>query len=264
MNRIDPHPWKYYSKKLSAKIENPINAGFFSHESEEGGMRLVIGKDRKNRHCDILFLYLLIDEEDGIIADARFQALGHSALIGAADAACDLIIHKNYDQAKRISADLIDKRVRDKSDEPAFPKETYPYLNVVLGAIEDAAEQCSDIPFAETYVSSPIDPQFAGMKEGESYPNWMHLDIEHQIAVIEDVIDNEIRPYIELDAGGIKILNLIEGRELIIAYEGSCTSCYSATGSTLNAIQQILRSRIHPDIVVTPDISFLKSDLIEQ
>jgi NifU-like protein len=247
-----------YSKKLAARIENPKNAGFFSREEgQQRNVRLVLGKEGEDRHTDMLFFYLLIDEEDGVIVDARFQAFGHSALIGAADAACDLMIRKNYDQAKRISTELIDKQVRDKGNEPAFTKETHPYLNIVLSAIEDAARQCSDIPYAEAYISSPIDPQ---MKEGEPYPGWMDLDVEHQIAVIEEVIASEIRPYIELDAGGIKILNLIESRELIIAYEGSCTSCHSATGATLNAVQQILQARVHPEIVVTPDISFLTQD----
>jgi NifU-like protein len=105
-------------------------------------------------------------------------------------------------------------------------------------------------------VASPVDAQ--QLREGETFPNWTNLNIEQQIAVIEEVIANEIRPYIELDAGGIKIINLIGGLELVIAYEGSCTTCYSATGSTLNAIQQILRARVHPEMVVTPDISFLQ------
>ncbi|MCP4265610.1 MAG: NifU family protein, partial [Candidatus Brocadiaceae bacterium] len=64
-------------------------------------------------------------------------------------------------------------------------------------------------------------------------------------------IDKEIRPYIELDAGGIQIHEL-KDFELFISYEGACTSCHAATGSTLSAIQNILKSRIHPDLFVTP------------
>ena len=71
-------------------------------------------------------LYWLVDPDDGIIVDARFQAYGQSALIGAAEIACELSVGKNYDQARRIGAELIDKQVRDRPDEPAFPKETSP------------------------------------------------------------------------------------------------------------------------------------------
>lgn len=248
----------HFSKKLVNKIEKPFNVGIFSvEEAKARQMRLAIGKSRALNAFEMVQFFLLVDEEDGVIVEARFQALGSPELIGAADAVCNLMIRKNYDQAQRISADLVDKHLRDRSDQPAFPKEADAILNLILEAIEDAANACTDIPFAETYVASPVEAQL--LKEGESYPHWLQLSVEHQLAIIEEVVANEIRPYIELDAGGIKILNLISGLELIIAYEGSCTTCYSATGSTLNAIQQILRARIHPEIRVIPDGSFLQA-----
>jgi NifU-like protein len=89
------------------------------------------------------------------------------------------------------------------------------------------------------------------------YPGWKELPTKEKIALIEEIIDKEIRPYIELDAGGIQILNLIDEKELIIAYQGACTSCHSATGATLNAIAQILQARIDPELIVTPDLSLL-------
>ncbi len=74
-----------------------------------------------------------------------------------------------------------------------------------------------------------------------------------KLAVIEQVMDEHIRPYIALDAGGIDIVGLSEHRELTVTYKGSCTSCYSSVGATLSAIQGILRAKVHPEIVVTPD-----------
>jgi NifU-like protein len=247
--------WGRYSKKLIRKIENPGHGGFFSRE-EAGcrGVRLALGKAGCLKEGHQVHLYLLVDESDGVIADARFQAFGPTGLIGAAEAACETVIRKNYDQARRLTADLIDRQVRDRLETPAFPEETFAYLNLVLEAIESAAELCQDIPLEEASLPSPL--EFRG-EEGAGYPGWNLLGREQKIAVIEEVISTEIRPYIELDAGGVQVLDLVNGRELIIAYEGACTSCHSATGATLNAIQEILRSRLDASLVIIPDASFL-------
>jgi len=173
------------------------------------------------------------------------------ALIAAAEGACTLLIGKNYDQARRISADLIDKELRDHPDTPAFPPDTLPHVNLVLDAIDDAIEQCLDLPLPETYVS-PV-PAI----EGEGYPGFETLSKEKQLAVIEQVLTDEVRPYIELDAGGIEVLDFSEEKELKIAYQGACTSCFSAIGATLSTIQQIIQAKIHPEITVVPDMETL-------
>jgi len=52
------------------------------------------------------------------------------------------------------------------------------------------------------------------------------------------------------------VLKLREDREVIISYQGNCTSCYSAVGATLSYIQKVFRAQVHPDIVVIPDLEF--------
>lgn len=249
---ITPFPWTRYSKKLINKIENPKCAGFFKEEeSIERSMRLAIGQDGDLKDGNFIRLYLLVDIDDGIIVDAKFQVFGQSALIGAAEVACELLIGKNYDQAQRIGTELIDKHVRDRSDVSSFAKETYPHLNLVISAIEDAAEKCSDIQLSSAYIAPPTPMDIGEVREG-GYPGWDELDIKQQLGLLEEVLNQDIRPYVELDAGGIDVINLIQGREVVIAYKGSCTSCFSATGATLATVQKIFRAKIHPDIVVTP------------
>lgn len=248
-------PWARYSKKLAIKIEQARCAGWFSKEEAEARMmRLAEGQEGSIADGNAVILYWLVDKDDGIIVDAKFQVYGQSVLIGAAEAVCELLIGKNYDQARRVSADLIDKQVRDRSDIPAFPKETYPHLNLILGAIDQAADQCTDIPFADTYISAPVPTDIGEVTPG-GYPGWMELPLKKKIAVIEQVMDQDIRPYIALDAGGVSVLNLLNDKELVIAYEGSCTSCYSSIGTTLSYIQQVIRAKVHPDITVVPDMN---------
>ena len=255
---IQPFPWSRYSKKLITKIERPRCNGFFTKEqSEERGMRLAIGSAGTLEEGNQVTFYWLVDPEDGIVVDSRFQVYGQSALIGAAEITCELLIGKNYDQARRIGTELIDKHARDRPDEASFPKETFPHLNLVLEAMDQASTQCLDIPLSLSYTAMPA-PQITGELSKESYPNWEMLTLAQKKGVIEKVIARDVRPYIELDAGGILIQDLLNDREVLIAYQGSCTSCFSATGTTLSYIQQVLRSKVHPDLVVIPDLSNFK------
>lgn len=248
-------PWSRYSKKLMLKIEKPRCAGFFTkEESAERTMHLAEGKAGEIGDGNVVQIYWLIDPDDAIIVDAKFQVYGQSALIGAAEIACELSIGKNYDQARRIGADLLDKQVRDKADIPAFPKETYPHLNLVLNAMSQAAEQCLEIPLPISYTAPPAPLDIGEVLEG-GYPGWQELSQPQKMGLIEEVLNRDVRPYIELDAGGVEVLDLINNREVLIAYQGSCTSCFSATGTTLSYIQQVLRAKVHPDLLVIPDLS---------
>jgi NifU-like protein len=250
-------PWSRYSKKLLAKIDNPRCAGSFEEEeSKARAMFLAVGEEGKLQDGNFVKIYFLVDPDDGIVVDAKFQVFGQSALIGAAETACELIIGKNYDQAKRIGADLIDKEVRDKSDVPAFPNETYPHLNLVIEAIDKATEKCLHIPMADNYVAPPIPTEMEVIQGG--YPGWMELTLKKKIAVIEEVMDKDIRPYIALDAGGVEVMQLLHDKEVIISYQGTCTSCMSSVGATLSYIQQVLKNKVHPDLVVTPDLTHHK------
>lgn len=251
---ITTFPWMRYSKKLSSKIEQPHSVGIFTEkESAARGMRLAIGEEGSIDDGNFVRLYWIVDPDDGVIVDSRFQVFGQSALIGAAEAACELLVGKNYDQARRISADLIDKSVRDKSDQPAFPREAYPHLNLVLEAIQNASEKCDGLPFADTYVAPPA-PMMMGDAEEGGYPGWDELSLEQKKIVIEQVLDRDIRPYIALDAGGVEVLELKPNYELIIAYQGSCTSCMSSVGATLSYIQQTLRNKVSKEITVIPNL----------
>ena len=118
-----------------------MHVGAFSpKEAQAKGMRLAVGIQGSYQLGKWIKIYLLVDESDGVIADAKFQMFGPSCLIGALEAACEVLMRKNYDQAALVNADLIDKQVRDKSQIPAFPESAFSYLNLVIDTIEDAVQ----------------------------------------------------------------------------------------------------------------------------
>ncbi|OGN55932.1 MAG: hypothetical protein A3D96_06950 [Chlamydiae bacterium RIFCSPHIGHO2_12_FULL_44_59] len=244
---MKPFYWEFLSKKLRLRLDRLLFVGSFTADlASERGMRFVSGKAGGVR------LDWLVDETDGIIADVKFQAFGPVGLIAACEVVSELVLRKNYNQASRITAELIDQHVRDRKEVPAFPKECDRFLNQALSAVDQAVEQCSDIPFNDVYDTTPIEIDFSEIPGG--LPGWDQFALEKKIALIQEVMDKEIRPYIELDAGGVMLIDLKETGELIISYQGACTSCHASTGSTLSAIQKILRARVHPSLFVTPKL----------
>lgn len=252
---IESLPWMQYSKRLAQKIEKPLHVGAFSLlEAQAKGMRLVIGTQGNYQIGQWVKIYLLVDESDGVIADAKFQVFGSSCLIGALEAACEVLMRKNYDQAALISADLIDKQMRDKSQISAFPESAFSCLNLVVDAIEDAVQSCRDIILPDNYTPTPLSSL---LHNQEKCSGWNDLSHKQKITVLDMVIANDIRPYIELDAGGIEIKELTLDNQVIIAYQGACTSCPSAIGSTLQAIEEILQAKVYSALSVKPDLSLL-------
>lgn len=70
-----------------------------------------------------------------------------------------------------------------------------------------------------------------------------------EIAKINAILDNTIRPGLQMDGGDLHIVSL-EGTNLTVSYQGACGSCPSSTMGTLKAIEGILRDQYHPEITV--------------
>jgi len=243
--------WGCYSKQLAIRIVNLHNVGFFSEDdAQQHQMRLVEGGAGTINEGRCVRFYWLIDPDDGLIVDAKCQVFGPPTLIGAADVACDLLVQRSCASARNIDPETIDKRLRDKPAVRAFPLEARSHLDLVIFAIKDAVERCKDIPLAGSAVRSDH-----GNMEYEGCLNYEKLSHEEKLAFIEKVLDEEVRPFIAFDGGGISIKDLVGDYKLIIVYEGTCASCFAATGATLSYIKNALCSKVHPDIDVVPYFS---------
>lgn len=251
MNTFPSSTWQRYSKKLCLKIDHFHNSGCFNEEdSYERGMHLIIGDSGLEEEGLFIRFYWLVDKEDGMVVDVKYQLFGPPALIGAAEIVCDLLVGKNYEEAKFITADLIDEQVRDRKNTPAFPKETFFILNLVIDAIDEANDKCHEasLPTSLTPRNNPSKEEIVE----EVIKDWETLSHEQKLKIIQEVIAQEIRPTLELDAGGIEVLDLTEDSEVHIMYSGACSNCYAATGSTLYYIQKILQRKVHPSLTVVP------------
>jgi Fe-S cluster biogenesis protein NfuA len=77
------------------------------------------------------------------------------------------------------------------------------------------------------------------------------LSDEELLSKINLVLDENIRPALAADGGGLDVLGLRDN-VLSVHYMGACGGCPSASAGTLSAIQNLLRSLVDPRIEVVP------------
>lgn len=71
---------------------------------------------------------------------------------------------------------------------------------------------------------------------------------DERLIEINKMLDDQVRPYLLADGGGLKILGL-NGNRLKVHYQGACGTCPTATSGTLYAIESMVK-RIDPNIEV--------------
>jgi Fe-S cluster biogenesis protein NfuA len=71
------------------------------------------------------------------------------------------------------------------------------------------------------------------------------------LAVIDGILEQTIRPYIRSHGGEVDVLHYdSETKRLLVAYQGTCGHCPASTSGTLEIIQQILREEFDPQLQV--------------
>ncbi len=235
--------WSLYTEKMREALLSLSFCGSFT--KTKPGMRLVTGRAKKE-FSEICFFWL-VDEQDGVISDVSYQAIGETPLLAFLEITSSILIRKTYDQASRISSDLLEKTAGIQG---TFPIQWASFYNLILEALDKAVYECLDIPFADNFEQTPLLLE----EEPQVLEDWPSYPLEKKLSLIQRVLEEKIRPYIELDAGGVEVVGLSEKEELTIRYSGSCTGCYAATGSTLSAIQNILQTHLYPSIRVIPEL----------
>ncbi len=88
-----------YSEKLMDLFENPMNVGSLDEKSDAVGTGLV-----GNPSCgDMMKLQIQVNEESGIIEDAKFKTFGCGSAIAASSLATEWIKNKSLDEAINVN-----------------------------------------------------------------------------------------------------------------------------------------------------------------
>ncbi len=270
-----------YTDKVKDLFLHPRNVGAIRDADAVGEVGSIVCGDA-------LKLYLKVDKETGRITDASFQTFGCASAIASSSALTELVKGKSLDEAMQISNQDIAAFLGGLPDEkmhcsvmgrealeaaianyrgeaaPVRPQE-----RVVCKCFDVTEEKIRKVAIENrlTTVDDVTNFTKAGGGCGECRPQieeilrdlWsirMPAEPEQpkkltnlqRIALIQDIIERQIRPGLQADKGDVELID-IDGRRVIVALRGMCTGCLMAD-VTIRGMQEKLRELVSEDIVV--------------
>jgi NifU-like protein len=272
--------WEY-TDKVRDLFLNPKNVGEVDKPDAVGEVgNITCG--------DALKLSLKIDKETGRITDAKFQTFGCASAIASSSALTELVKGKTLDEARKITNQEIADYLGGLPDEKMHcsvmgqealeaaiaqyrgeeaPKETGE--RVVCKCFDVSEEKIRRVAIENhlTTVEEITNFTKAGGGCGACIPEieailkdvWSMKDVPkptepkkltnlQKIALIQDVLEREIRPRLQADGGDLELLD-IEGNKVVIGLRAMCVSCPMG-GVTVQGIEAKLRELVSGDIIV--------------
>ena len=272
--------WEY-TEKVKQFFLKPKNIGEIENPDAVGDVGSIVCGDA-------LRLTLKIDKETDKIIDAKFQTFGCASAIASSSALTELIKDKTIEEALQISnqdiAEFLGGLPQEKmhcsvmgrealeaavADYKGIPKEVEEEGKLVCKCFNVTEEKIRKIAIENhlTTVDEITDYTKAGGGCGECKPEieailrdiWSlklpekpakpkKLTNLQRIALIQEVIEREIRPVLQADGGDVELID-IEGNKVVIALRGMCTGCLMAD-VTIGSVQNKLRELVGDEIVV--------------
>ena len=248
---MEPFAWNSYTKKMHEFLRRPMSIGTIKSAPHE--MLLCTAESGSMEEGNWYEIMLIIDTTDGQVADVKYRFFGPTILLVTLEAISRYAMRKHVKQVQHLTPEIIDRSLRDQDGQPAYKERQTPYLLFVLEGVFQALESVPEME-STTYVT-PLEP--TGNLFAPAHENWMELEEPQRLLILEKAFEEQIRPYLAIDEGGVKILGIEDHTKIKIAYSGNCTSCYSAIGGTLSGIQSLLQERVYKPLTVIPDMSNL-------
>lgn len=105
-----------------------------------------------------------------------------------------------------------------------------------------------DAPSAQERSGALLDSGGGGADGVPAMQQALTAEEQEKIASIQQMIDEQVRPYLQGDGGDLYLVGL-EGNVLKVHYQGACGSCPSSISGTLAGIESMVR-RIDPELEV--------------
>lgn len=272
--------WEY-TDKVKEHFLHPKNIGEIENPDAVGEVGSIVCGDA-------LKLYLKIDKQTGKIADAKFQTFGCASAIASSSALTELVKGKTLDEALKISnqdiAEFLGGLPNEKMHCSVMGREALeaaisnyrgqPVIAEKKGRIVckcfDVAEEKIRKVAVENHLTTvdeianytkagggcgeckgeieDILRDIWSLKKPETPAVPKKLTNLQKIALIQEVIETEIRPGLQADGGDMELID-IDGNKVIVALRGMCTGCLMAD-VTLRGIQDKLRELVSQEITV--------------
>jgi len=272
--------WEY-TEKVKEFFLKPKNIGEVENPDAVGDVGSIVCGDA-------LKLTLKIDKETNKIVDAKFQTFGCASAIASSSALTELIKGKTIDDALKISnqdiAEFLGGLPQEKMHCSVLGREALEaavanYRGIPKAVEEEGRLVCKCFNVTEekirkvaienhlTTVDEITDYTKAGggcgecrgeieailreiwsLKLPEKPAKPKKLTNLQKIALIQEVIEREIRPGLQADGGDIELID-IEGDKVIIALRGMCTGCVMSD-VTISGVQSKLKELVSDEIMV--------------
>jgi NifU-like protein len=247
-----------FSKKIESLAASPRHRGaFFTEDATAKDLALVTAK-----YKDIK-VYWLVDPQSDLIYDAKFFSYGGPVSMAMGEILSSLVRGMKVDTACETPIEEIEILLRDTEGPDANKPATaqpmdvaFANLPMLLATARESYPSAKALALASLQLkqsTSGIRPDRASYESLTEADNaWLARPKEEQLEQIELVLNNDIRPGLNMDGGDLQVLDLEEGRKLSVRYEGACGSCGSSVGATLSFIEDTMRRQLFGGMTVTP------------
>jgi len=79
--------------------------------------------------------------------------------------------------------------------------------------------------------------------------DFLKMEVDEQVKLIHAALSEEVYEALQMDGGGMQIMD-IEGPNVLINYYGACGGCPISESGTLVFIQRTLQEKVDPRIQV--------------
>jgi NifU-like protein len=272
--------WEY-TEKVKDFFLKPKNIGEVENPDAVGDVGSIVCGDA-------LRLTMKIDKETNRIIDAKFQTFGCASAIASSSALTELIKGKTVDEALQVTnqdiAEFLGGLPKEKMHCSVLGREALEaavanYRGIEIPVEEEGRLVCKCFNVTEekirkvamenhlTTVDEITDYTKAGggcgecteeigkilsdiwsLKLPEKPAKPKKLTNLQKIALIQEIIEREIRPGLQADGGDMELID-IDGNKVIIALRGMCTGCVMSD-VTISGVQQKLRELVSDEIVI--------------
>jgi len=104
------------------------------------------------------------------------------------------------------------------------------------------------VPIREAPAADERSQQLTAQLNDAFDPSTMSDEDRARLDKINELLDDQVRPYLQNDGGDLYVLGL-EGNTLTVHYQGACGSCPSSMSGTLAGIESLVR-QIEPEMEV--------------
>ena len=202
---------------------------FTEQDAADRQCRLVTTVHGADHAADHISLSWLVDES-GYIRDVRYRTAATGLDLLAFDLMAELCVGVTVDQAARITPAHIQERLRlvydqDEAPLPWDASAPFPVLQKAAGRTQ------------------PAEPAADDDGEGPG-ADWPMIGLFEKVRRIEQVLDDQVRPMLASDGGGMDLIDLRDDNTLVVEYHGACGGCSAAIGGTLFFIEDTLEANL--------------------